>query len=89
MEKSFKDSENEEIESLKSQLSQMEKSFKDSENEEINLLKHEIDTLKADLKGREDTRPDENMEDSKSKRNEEDLAEAQRLIEEIESRKLD
>ena len=89
MEKSFKDSENEEIKSLKSQLSQMEKSFKDSENEEINVLKHEIDTLKADLKGREDTRPDENMEDSKSKRNEEDLAEAQRLIEEIESRKLD
>ncbi len=83
------ESENEEIKSLKSQLSQMEKSFKDSENEEINVLKHEIDTLKADLKGREDTRPDENMEDSKSKRNEEDLAEAQRLIEEIESRKLD
>lgn len=89
MEKNFKDSENEEIKSLKSQLSQMEKNFKDSDNEEINLLRDEINTLKADLKDSEDTKPDEKVINIKSKKDEEDLAEAQRLIEEIESRKLD
>ena len=89
MEKNFKDSENEEIKSLKSQLSQMEKTFKDSDNEQINLLKHEINSLKANLKNSEDTKPDDNVENIKSKKDEEDLAEAQRLIEEIESRKLD
>ena len=89
MEKNFKDSENEEIKSLKSQLSQMEKNFKDNDNEQINLLKHEINSLKANLKDSEDTTPDDNVENIKSKKDEEDLAEAQRLIEEIESRKLD
>ena len=89
MEKNFKDSENEEIKSLKSQLSQMEKNFKDNDNEQINLLKNEINSLKANLKDSEDTKPDDNVENIKSKKDEEDLAEAQRLIEEIESRKLD
>ena len=89
MEKNFKDSENEEIKSLKSQLSQMEKNFKDSENEEINSLKHEISSLKADLMNKEDTDLDENVDDTKLKEDEEDLAEAQRLIKEIQSRKLD
>jgi len=89
MEKNFKDSENEEIKSLKSQLSQMEKNFKDNDNEQINLLKNEINSLKANLKDSEDTKPEDNVENIKSKKDEEDLAEAQRLIEEIESRKLD
>ena len=89
MEKNFKESENEEIKSLKSQLSQMEKNFKDSENEEISSLKHEISSLKAELMNKEDTDIDENVEDTKSKKDEEDLAEAQRLIKEIQSRKLD
>ena len=89
MEKNFKDSENEEIKSLKSQLSQMEKNFKDNDNEQINLLKHEINSLKANLKDSEGNKPDDNVENIKSKKDEEDLAEAQRLIEEIESRKLD
>ena len=84
-----KESENEEIKSLKSQLSQMEKNFKDSENEEINSLKHEISSLKADLMNKEDTDLDENVDDTKLKEDEEDLAEAQRLIKEIQSRKLD
>ena len=89
MEKNFKDSENEEIKSLKSQLSQMEKNFKDSENEEINSLKHEISSLKADLMNKADTDLDEKIEETKSKKDDEDLAEAQRLIKEIQSRKLD
>ena len=89
MEKNFKDSENEEIKSLKSQLSQMEKNFKDSENEEINSLKHEISSLKADLMNKEDADLDEKIEETKSKKDDEDLAEAQRLIKEIQSRKLD
>ena len=89
MEKNFKDSENEEIKSLKSQLSRMEKNFKDNDNEQINLLKNEINSLKANLKDSEDTKPDDNVENIKSKKDEEDLAEAQRLIQEIESRKLD
>ncbi len=89
MEKSFKESENEEIKSLKSQLSQMEKNFKDSENEEINSLKHEISSLKADLMNKADTDLDEKIEETKSKKDDEDLAEAQRLIKEIQSRKLD
>ena len=89
MENNFKDSENEEIKSLKSQLSQMEKNFKDNDNEQINLLKNEINSLKANLKDSEDTKPEDNVENIKSKKDEEDLAEAQRLIEEIESRKLD
>ena len=89
MEKNFKDSENEEIKSLKSQLSQMEKNFKDSENEEINSLKDEISSLKADLMNKADTDLDEKIEETKSKKDDEDLAEAQRLIKEIQSRKLD
>ena len=89
MEKSFKESENEEIKSLKSQLSKMEENFRDSENEEINSLKQEISNLKADLMDKEDTDPDEDIDDSESKKDEEDLAEAQRLIEEIQSRKFD
>jgi small-conductance mechanosensitive channel len=89
MEKSFKESENEEIKSLKSQLSQMEENFRDSENEEINSLKQEISNLKADLMDKEDTDLDEDIDDSESKKDEEDLAEAQRLIEEIQSRKFD
>ncbi len=89
MEKNFKESENEEINLLKSQLSQMEENFKDSENEEISSLKHEISSLKAELMNKEDTDLDENVEDTKSKKDEEDLAEAQRLIKEIQSRKLD
>ena len=83
------ESENEEIKFLKSQLSQMEKNFKDNDNEQINLLKNEINSLKANLKDSEDTKPEDNVENIKSKKDEEDLAEAQRLIEEIESRKLD
>ena len=89
MEKNFKESENEEIKSLKSQLSQMEENFRDSENEEINSLKQEISNLKADLMDKEDTDLDEDINDSESKKDEEDLAEAQRLIEEIQSRKFD
>ncbi len=89
MEKNFKESENEEIKSLKSQLSQMEENFRDSENEEINSLKQEISNLKADLMDKEDTDLDEDIDDSESKKDEEDLAEAQRLIEEIQSRKFD
>ena len=89
MKKNFKESENEEIKSLKSQLSQMEENFRDSENEEINSLKQEISNLKADLMDKEETDPDEDIDDSESKKNEEDLAEAQRLIEEIQSRKFD
>ena len=89
MEKSFKESENEEIKSLKSQLSKMEENFRDSENEEINSLKQEISNLKADLMDKEDTDLDEDIDDSESKKDEEDLAEAQRLIEEIQSRKFD
>ena len=89
MEKSFKESENEEIKSLKSQLSKMEENFRDSENEEINSLKQEISNLKADLMDKEDTDLDKDIDDSKSKKDEEDLAEAQRLIEEIQSRKFD
>ena len=89
MEKNFKESENEEIKSLKSQLSQMEENFRDSENEEINSLKQEISNLKADLMDKEDTGLDEDIDDSESKKDEEDLAEAQRLIEEIQSRKFD
>ena len=83
------ESESEEIKSLKSQLSQLEKNFKDNDNEQINLLKNEINSLKANLKDSEDTKPEDNVENIKSKKDEEDLAEAQRLIEEIESRKLD
>ena len=38
---------------------------------------------------KEDTDLDEDIDDSKSKKDEEDLSEAQRLIEEIQSRKFD
>jgi len=70
----------EEISSLKSQISEMAEQFKDNENKQLESLKKEINILKKNqnLDG-ERVAKEENAE----------LDEAQRLIKEIESRKLD
>ena len=70
-------SESEEINSFKNQMSEMVEQFKDSENKQIETLKQEINSLKSNQKDKEDT---------KSKKDNDDLSEAQRFIKEIESR---
>ena len=70
-------SESEEINSFKNQMSEMVEQFKDSENKQIETLKQEINSLKSNQKDKEDTR---------SKKDNDDLSEAQRFIKEIESR---
>ena len=70
-------SKSEEINSFKNQMSEMVEQFKDSENKQIETLKQEINSLKSNQKDKEDT---------KSKKDNDDLSEAQRFIKEIESR---
>ena len=85
MEKNFKDSENEEINSLKHEISSLKA---DLMNKEDTVLDENVDDTKL-KEHKEDTDLDDNVEDTKSKKDEEELAEAQRLIKEIQSRKLD
>ena len=82
MEENFIDSENEEINSLKQEISILKADLKNKEDTELDENVDDTN-LKND---KEDTEPDDNIEDTKSKKYEEDLAEAQRLIKEIQSR---
>ena len=77
---STQSSKSEEITSLKNQISEMTEQFKDNENKQLESLREEINILKKNqnLDG-ERVAKEENAE----------LDEAQKLIKEIESRKLD
>ena len=73
-------SKSEEINSLKNQVLEMAEHFKDNENKQLESLKEEINILKKN----------QNLEEERvAKEDNADLDEAQRLIKEIESRKLD
>ena len=73
-------SKSEEINSLKNQVLEMAEHFKDNENKQLESLKEEINILKKN----------QNLEEERvAKEENADLDEAQRLIKEIESRKLD
>ena len=97
-------SKSEEISSLKSQISEMADNFKDNENKQLESLKEEIKALKKNqnleeerLAKEEEERLAKEEEERLAKEEEERLAkeenaeleEAERLIKEIESRKLD
>ena len=97
-------SKSEEISSLKSQISEMADNFKDNENKQLESLKQEIKSLKKNqnleeerLAKEEEERSAKEEEERLAKEEEERLAkeenaeleEAERLIKEIESRKLD
>ena len=101
---STQSSKSEEISSLKNQISEMAEHFKDNENKQLESLKEEINVLKKNqnleeerLAKEEEERAAKEEEERLAKEEEERLAkvenaeldEAQRLIKEIESRKLD
>ena len=101
---STQSSKSEEISSLKNQISEMAEHFKDNENKQLESLKEEINVLKKN-QNLEEERLAKEEEERLAKEEEERLAkeeierlakvenaeldEAQRLIKEIESRKLD
>ena len=77
---STQSSKSEEITSLKNQISEMTEQFKDNENKQLESLREEINILKKN----------QNLDDERvSKEENAELDEAQKLIKEIESRKLD
>ena len=89
-------SKSEEISSLKNQISEMAEHFKDNENKELESLKEEINVLKKNqnlegerLAKEEEERLAKEEEERLAKVENAELDEAQRLIKEIESRKLD
>jgi len=97
-------SENEEINSLKNQISEMAEHFKDNENKQLESLKEEINILKNNqnleeermakeeeerIAKEEEERIAKEEEERIAKKENAELDEAQRLIKEIESRKLD
>jgi len=89
-------SKSEEISSLKSQISEMADNFKDNENKQLESLKEEIKALKKNqnleeerLAKEEEERLAKEEEERLAKQENAELEEAERLIKEIESRKLD
>ena len=78
-------SENEEMNSLKNQISEMAEQFKDNENKQLESLKKEINVLKIDQNLKEE-RIAKEEEERIAKGENAELDEAQRLIKEIESR---
>ena len=77
---STQSSKSEEITSLKNQISEMTEQFKDNENKQLESLREEINILKKN----------QNLDDERvAKEENAELDEAQKLIKEIESRKLD
>ena len=89
-------SKSEEISSLKSQISEMADNFKDNENKQLESLKEEIKALKKNqnleeerLAKEEEERLAKEEEERLAKEENAELEEAERLIKEIESRKLD
>ena len=81
-------SKSEEISSLKSQISEMADNFKDNENKQLESLKEEIKALKKN-QNLEEERLAKEEEERLAKEENAELEEAERLIKEIESRKLD
>ena len=81
-------SENEEMNSLKNQISEMAEQFKDNENKQLESLKKEINVLKIDQNLKEE-RIAKEEEERIAKGENAELDEAQRLIKEIESRNSD
>ena len=81
-------SKSEEINSLKNQVLEMAEHFKDNENKQLESLKEEINILKKN-QNLEEERVAKEGEERVAKEESADLDEAQRLIKEIESRKLD
>ena len=81
-------SKSEEINSLKNQVSEMAEHFKDNENKQLESLKEEINILKKN-QNLEEERVAKEGKERLAKEENADLDEAQRLIKEIESRKLD
>ena len=81
-------SKSEEISSLKNQISEMAEHFKDNENKQLESLKEEINVLKKN-QNLEEERLAKEEEERAAKEESAELDEAQRLIKEIESRKLD
>ena len=86
-------SENEEMNSLKNQISEMAEQFKDNENKQLESLKKEINVLKIDqnlkeerIAKEEEERIAKEEEERIAKGENAELDEAQRLIKEIESR---
>ena len=80
-------SENEEMNSLKNQISEMAEQFKDNENKQLESLKKEINILKSNQNLEEERVAKEEKPMAKEENTE--LDEAQRLIKEIESRNSD
>ena len=80
-------SENEEMNSLKNQISEMAEQFKDNENKQLESLKKEINILKSNQNLEEERVAKE--EEHMAKEENAELDEAQRLIKEIESRNSD
>ena len=80
-------SENEEMNSLKNQISEMAEQFKDNENKQLESLKKEINILKNNQNLEEERVAKE--EEPMAKEENAELDEAQRLIKEIESRNSD
>ena len=77
---STQSSKSEEITSLKNQISEMTEQFQDNENKQLESLREEINILKKN----------QNLDDERvAKEENAELDEAQKLIKEIESRKLD
>ena len=77
---STQSSKSEEITSLKNQISEMTEQFKDNENKQLESLREEINILKKN----------QNLDNERvAKEENAELDEAQKLIKEIESRKLD
>jgi len=85
---STQSSKSEEISSLKNQISEMAEHFKENENKQLESLKEEINVLKKNQNLEEERLAKEEIERLAKVENAE-LDEAQRLIKEIESRKLD
>ena len=81
-------SKSEEINSLKNQVLEMAEHFKDNENKQLESLKEEINILKKN-QNLEEERVAKEGKERVAKEENADLDEAQRLIKEIESRKLD
>ena len=87
-------SENEEMNSLKNQISEMAEQFKDNENKQLESLKKEINILKSNQNLEEErvAKEEERVakeEERVAKEENAELDEAQRLIKEIESRNSD
>ena len=79
-------SKSEEINSLKTQISKMAEQFKENENKQLDSLKEEINALKNNqIENERVAKVEQSVVNEESA----ELDEAQKLIKEIESRKLD